>query len=48
MTELPKNTNPPVAPVRKPPGERDEGIALIVAVRILQVLIIFFLWLIMR
>lgn len=30
------------------PKRRDEGVALIVGVRLLQVLIIFILWLIMR
>jgi hypothetical protein len=30
------------------PKKRDEGIALILGVRLLQVLIIFMLWLIMR
>ena len=46
MTDPPKA--PLVAPAPKPPGERDEGIALILAVRLLQVLIIFVLWLVMR
>jgi hypothetical protein len=48
MTEPSKVPDRPIAPARKPPGERDEGIALILAVRLLQVLIIFVLWLIMR
>jgi hypothetical protein len=48
MTEPSKIVDQPVGPVRKPRGERDEGIALILAVRLLQVLIIFALWLIMR
>jgi hypothetical protein len=46
-TDPPEAANQPIICVGKP-KDRDEGVALIVGVRLLQVLIIFVLWLIMR
>jgi hypothetical protein len=44
MRDKPKPTDQSTLAGRKPPAKRDEGVKLIIAIRVLQVLIILMLW----